>query len=215
MFRDRVEAGERLAERLAEVPLGPDPLVLALPRGGVPVAAPVANRLGAPLDVLVVRKLGMPGHGELALGAVASGGVRVLNEEIVRSFAVDAGVIEQVAERESKEVERREHLYRGDRPPVDLEGREVVLVDDGLATGATMRAAIAVLESKKVRRSVVAVPVASEEVCREVAQEASEVICLETPAPFMAVGRWYRDFPQTGDDEVRRLLEASKGPPAD
>ena len=210
LFRNRQEAGERLAAALVERGvLGPEPLVLALPRGGVPVAAPVARRLGAPLDVLVVRKLGLPGHSELAMGAVAAGGVRVLNEEIVRSFRVDPSVITEVAERELEELDRREKLYRGDRPPLPLEGREVVVVDDGLATGATMRVAARALRERGVERVVVAVPVAAPDVCRAMAHEADEVICLETPQDFAAVGRWYRDFPQTSDAEVQRLLARS------
>ena len=212
LFRNRQEAGERLAAALAErwVP-GDRPLVLALPRGGVPVAAPVAERLAAPLDVLVVRKLGLPGHAELAMGAVAAGGVRVLNEEIVRSFAVDPSVVEQVTERELEELERREKLYRGNRSPLPLEGSEVVLVDDGLATGATMRVAVLALRKRRVERVVVAVPVAAPDVCQALASEADSVLCLEKPANFMAVGRWYRDFPQTSDVEVQRLLEESVG----
>ena len=212
LFRNRQEAGVRLAAALMERGLpGERPLVLALPRGGVPVAAPVAERLVAPLDVLVVRKLGLPGHAELAMGAVAAGGVRVLNEEIVRSFAVDPSVVEQVTERELEELERREKLYRGNRPPLPLEGSEVVLVDDGLATGATMRVAVLALRKRRVERIVVAVPVAAPDVCRALGNEADSVLCLETPANFMAVGRWYRDFPQTSDVEVQRLLEESVG----
>lgn len=210
LFRNRQQAGERLAAALVERgSVGERPLVLALPRGGVPVAAPVARRLRAPLDVLVVRKLGLPGHSELAMGAVAAGGVRVLNREIVASFGVDPSVIEQVTERELEELERREKLYRGDRPPLPLEGREVVLVDDGLATGATMRVAIQALRQRKVERVVVAVPVAAPEVCRAIDGEADRAICLETPDNFAAVGRWYQDFPQTTDEEVQRLLETS------
>ncbi|MEX2540380.1 MAG: phosphoribosyltransferase [Trueperaceae bacterium] len=209
-FRDREEAGRRLAaELVARALIGDHPLVLALPRGGVPVAAPVASELAGELDVLVVRKLGLPGHSELAMGAVAAGGVRVLNEDIVRSFAVDPGVIEQVTERERAELDRRERLYRGEREPLNVVGREAVLVDDGLATGATMRVAVAALRAKGVARIIVAVPVAAPEVCRAVAQEADEAVCLETPEPFNAVGRWYREFPQTSDDEVRSLLQAS------
>lgn len=215
LFRNREEAGERLAKALIEKGVvkegvaGSRPLVLALPRGGVPVAAPVAARLEAPLDVLVVRKLGLPGHAELAMGAVAAGGVRVLNEEIVAAFGVDPGAIEQVTERELEELDRRERLYRGDRPALALEGSEVLLVDDGLATGATMRVAVQALRERRVSRVVVAVPVAAPDVCRAVASEADQVVCLETPQDFAAVGRWYHDFPQTSDAEVQRLLEAS------
>lgn len=210
-YRNREEAGRRLAAELAaREAIGESPLVLALPRGGVPVAAPVARELAGELDVLVVRKLGLPGHSELAMGAVAAGGVRVLNEDIVRSFAVDPGVIEEVTERERAELDRRERLYRGERPPLSVAGREAVLVDDGLATGATMRVAIAALRAKGVARVLAAVPVAAPEVCRAIADEADDAVCLETPEPFSAVGRWYLDFPQTSDDEVRALLEASQ-----
>jgi putative phosphoribosyl transferase len=213
IFRNREEAGRRLASELAERgSLGPDPLVLALPRGGVPVAAPVAETLGAPLDVLVVRKLGIPGHSELAMGAVAGGGVRVLNEEIVRSFGIDPSTIEMVAERELAELERRERLYRGERPVLDVKDRAVVLVDDGLATGATMRVAIEALRRQGAQQIVVAVPVAAAEVCRVIDREAESAVCLETPEHFQAVGRWYVEFPQTGDDEVRDLLERVNGP---
>jgi putative phosphoribosyl transferase len=212
IFQNREEAGRRLAARLAE-PGGPGgkPLVLALPRGGVPVAAPVATELDGELDVLVVRKLGLPGHAELAMGAVAAGGVRVLNEDVVRSFGVTPEVIERVTERELAELERRERLYRGDLPPLAVEGREVVIVDDGLATGATMRVAVSALRKRNVARALVAVPVAAPDICRALDQEADQAVCLETPEPFIAVGRWYRDFPQTDDEEVRRLLRASAG----
>ncbi|HEX7004651.1 MAG TPA: phosphoribosyltransferase [Trueperaceae bacterium] len=207
LFRNRHEAGEKLADALVEQGVtGAEPLVLGLPRGGVPVAAPVARRLGAPLDVLVVRKLGLPGHSELAMGAVAAGGVRVLNAEIVSAFAVDPSVIESVTERELAELERREKLYRGDRQPLPLEGREVVLVDDGLATGATMRVAVEALRLRQVERIVVAVPVAAPDVCAALGAQADAAVCLETPRDFNAVGRWYRDFPQTSDAEVQRLL---------
>jgi putative phosphoribosyl transferase len=210
IFQNRAEAGRRLAARLAELgESGGQPLVLALPRGGVPVAAPVARELNGELDVLVVRKLGLPGHAELAMGAVAAGGVRVLNEDVVRSFAVPPDAIEHVAERELEELDRRERLYRGDLPPLSVEGREVVLVDDGLATGATMRVAVSALRKRNVARVLVAVPVAAPDVCRALDQEADQAVCLETPEPFIAVGRWYRDFPQTDDEEVRRLLSES------
>jgi putative phosphoribosyl transferase len=210
IFRNREEAGRRLAARLAELGApGGQALVLALPRGGVPVAAPVARELNGELDVLVVRKLGLPGHAELAMGAVAAGGVRVLNEDVVRSFRVAPEAIELVAERELEELDRRERLYRGDLPPLAVEGREVVLVDDGVATGATMRVAVSALRKRTVARVLVAVPVAAPDVCRALDQEADQAVCLETPEPFIAVGRWYRDFPQTDDEEVRRLLRES------
>lgn len=213
LFENRADAGQRLAAELLKTGwLGESPLVLALPRGGVPVAAPVAARSGGQLDVLVVRKLGLPGHSELAMGAVAGGGVRVLNEEIVSSFAVDPSMIEQVTERELAELDRRERLYRDGAAAPEVGGREVVLVDDGLATGATMRVAIAALRERQVKRVAVAVPLAAPDVCKAITRLADSTLCLETPEPFSAVGRWYRDFPQTTDDEVRRLLQESKQP---
>jgi putative phosphoribosyl transferase len=211
LFRNRREAGLRLAERLAaEGAALEGSLVLALPRGGVPVAAPVAEKLMAELDILVVRKLGLPGHPELAMGAVAGGGVRVLNEEIVASFRVDPGVIEQVTERELQELDRRERLYRGGGEPIPVEGRDAILVDDGLATGATMRVAVAALRRRRVASLVVAVPVAAPDVCRAIGREADQAVCLETPEPFGAVGRWYQEFPQTRDDEVEKLLTSAR-----
>lgn len=206
LFRDREEAGRRLADEVARTGERQVDLVLALPRGGVPVAAPVAAAFGVELDVLVVRKLGMPGHTELAMGAVAAGGVRVLNEDVIASFGVDPGVIEQVAERELAELNRRERLYRGERKATHIEGQAVLLVDDGLATGATMRVAIEAVRRRAAGRVGVAVPVAATDVCEALRELADEVLCLEQPQPFIAVGRWYQDFPQTGDDEVRRLL---------
>lgn len=212
MFRDREDAGRRLAGALeGYLEAGAQPLVLALPRGGVPVAAPVAEKLDAELDVLVVRKLGLPGHTELAMGAVAGGGVRVLNEDIVRSFGIDPGVIEQVTERELQELQRRERLYRDGRPAPRLSGREVVLVDDGLATGATMRVAIAALRQENAATVIAAVPVGAPDVCVAIGNEADQVVCLETPERLEAVGRWYSEFSQTTDEEVRRLLSAAHG----
>jgi putative phosphoribosyl transferase len=205
-FKDRRQAGEELAEALVDRAGTPDLIVLALPRGGVPVAAEVADRLGAPLDVLVVRKLGLPGHEELAMGAVASGGIVVRNDDVLRSSGIDRATVEQVVHHELAEVARREHAYRGDRPHPDLEGRMVVLVDDGLATGATMRAAVAAVRSVHARAVVVAVPVGAPEVCHELERLADDVVCLVQPHDLWAVGRWYDDFDQTSDDEVVDLL---------
>jgi putative phosphoribosyl transferase len=180
--------------------------VLALPRGGVPVAYEVARALGAPLDVFLVRKLGVPGHEELAIGAIASGGVRVLNQELARALRIPDQMIEAIAAKEQQELERRERLYRGDRPPPDVRGRTVILVDDGLATGATMYAAVEALRQQQQARIIVAVPIAAPETCAELSEEVDEVICAVTPQPFHAVGLWYEDFSQTSDDEVRDLL---------
>ena len=210
-FRDRREAGRLLAARLSAYANRPDVLVLALPRGGVPVAAEVARALGAPLDVFVVRKLGVPGHEEFAFGAIATGGVRVLNEDVVRALQIPDRVIDAVAAREQEELARRERVYRGDRPPLDVRGRTVILVDDGLATGATMQAAIRALRQQQPARIVVAVPTASLETCDELKREVDEVICATTPDPFYAVGLWYEDFSQTTDEEVRELLARSTG----
>jgi putative phosphoribosyl transferase len=210
-FRDRREAGRLLAAQLSAYASRPDVLVLALPRGGVPVAAEVARALGAPLDVFVVRKLGVPGHEEFALGAIATGGVRVLNDDVVRALRIPDRVIDAVAAKEQEELARRERLYRGDRPPLDVRGRTVILVDDGLATGATMHAAIKALRQQQPARIVVAVPTASPETCDELKREVDEVICATTPDPFYAVGLWYEDFSQTTDEEVRELLARGTG----
>ncbi len=206
-FRDRSEAGRLLGERLREYAGRDDVVVLALPRGGVPVGFEVADALGAPLDVFVVRKLGVPGHEELAFGAVASGGVRVLNASVVDAALMGSDDVERVARRELVEVERREAAYRGGRPPVDVEGKVAILVDDGLATGASMRAAIRAVRQRNPSRIVVAVPTAAASTCDELAREVDEIVCLRTPEPFYAVGLWYDDFSQTSDDEVRELLE--------
>jgi predicted phosphoribosyltransferase len=210
-FRDRREAGRFLAAQLTAYANRPDVLVLALPRGGVPVAAEVARALEAPLDVFVVRKLGVPGHEEFALGAIATGGVRVLNEDAVRALHIPDRVIEAIAAKEQEELARRERVYRGDRPPLDVRGRTVILVDDGLATGATMHAAIRALRQQQPARIVVAVPTASPETCVELRTEVDDVICATTPDPFYAVGLWYEDFSQTTDEEVRELLAQSTG----
>ena len=206
LFRNRREAGRLLAEKLAAYANRPDVLVLALPRGGVPVAYEVANALGAPLDVFIVRKLGVPGYEELAMGAVATGGVRVLNDQIVDRLGIPDHLIDAVAAREQQELSRRERLYRGGRPPPEVRDRTVILVDDGLATGATMHAAIRALRQQRPARIVVAVPTASPETCEEMRAEVDDVICAITPEPFEAVGLWYQDFTQTTDEEVRDLL---------
>ncbi|HEX3415468.1 MAG TPA: phosphoribosyltransferase [Stellaceae bacterium] len=205
-FRNRTDAGRQLAEKLASYANRPDVLVLALPRGGVPVGGEVARALGAPLDVFLVRKLGVPGYEELAMGAVATGEVRVLNDEIVRGLGISEHEIDAIVAREMQELARRERLYRGDRLPPDVADRTVILVDDGLATGATMRAAIQALRQQKPARIVVAVPTASPDTCEALKVEADDVICAMTPEPFFAVGHWYEDFTQTTDDEVRELL---------
>lgn len=210
-FKDRNQAGELLAQRLVELGYDHEPhlLVFALPRGGVPVAYPVARRLRAPLDVWVVRKLGTPGHEELAMGAIASGGGRVLNQEIVESLQISADTILAVERQQQAELQRREHLYRGHKPFPDLTGKTVLLVDDGLATGATMKAAIAAAQQQHPKRLVVAVPVAPPDTVAEIQSLVDEVVCLETPAFFQAVGLWYEHFPQTSDEEVLALLQAA------
>jgi erythromycin esterase-like protein/predicted phosphoribosyltransferase len=206
LFRDRHEAGRLLAAKLAKYADRPDVFVLALPRGGVPVAYEVASALDEPMDVFVVRKLGVPGYEELAMGAVATGGVLVLNDMLVTRLGIPDHVIDVVATREQQELARRERLYRGGRSPPDVRGRTVILVDDGLATGATMHAAIQALRQQQSARIVVAVPTAAPETCEELRAEVDEVICAITPEPFHAVGLWYRDFSQTTDEEVRDLL---------
>jgi putative phosphoribosyl transferase len=211
IFKDRTDAGHQLAARLTRYADRGDVFVLALPRGGVPVAYEVAKELNAPLDIFLVRKLGVPGHEELAMGAIASGGVRVLNEEIVNYLRIPDEVIDLVAAREQRELERRERAYRDERPPPDLKDRVVILIDDGLATGSTMRAAAASLRLQKPRRIVVAVPVSSRETCEEFRSEVDEIVCAYTPERFQGVGLWYEDFSQTSDEEVRELLKrASK-----
>jgi putative phosphoribosyl transferase len=209
-FKDRREAGKLLAERLSEYAGSEDVVVLGLARGGLPVAFEVAQALDAPLDVLIVRKLGVPGHRELAMGAIASGGVRVMNQSIVRSLGIPSERIEQVAEEEQMELERREREYRGNTDRLDVSGKTTILVDDGLATGASMRAAVQALRHGHAKRIVVAVPAAAPSACRSFDKEVDEVVCLITPDPFFAVGAWYRDFSPTTDREVRRLLEQSR-----
>ena len=206
IYRDRSEAGRRLAVHLMDYANRADVLVLALPRGGVPVAYEVAKALRAPLDIFLVRKLGVPGHEELAMGAIATGGVRVLNEDVMRYISITDAAIDAVAAKEQRELERREQLYRGDRPAPDVRGKTVLLVDDGLATGSTMRAAAAALRQQQPARIVVAVPVSAVQTCDEYRMGVDEIVCAVTPEPFHAVGMWYEDFSQTTDEEVRGLL---------
>jgi putative phosphoribosyl transferase len=210
-FANRFEAGKILAARLETLARRANTIVLALPRGGVPVAFEIAERLDAPLDVLIVRKLGVPGQEEFAFGAIASGGVRVLNEEIIRALRLPESVIEKVTRREQAELERRERLYRGARPFPDLRGQTVVVVDDGLATGATMKAAIKALKNKESKEIIVAVPVGSSDTCRRLRSEADVwCVCAVTPEPFYGVGTWYEDFSQTTDAEVIELLSRAE-----
>lgn len=205
-FADRREAGRVLATHLATYANRGDIVVLALPRGGVPVGYEVARALGAPLDVFLVRKLGTPGHRELAMGAIASGGVRVLNEDVVKWYGISEAAIENVAREEAAELVRRERAYREDRPGPDLGNRVVILVDDGLATGSTMRAAAQAVRTHQPSRVVVAVPVGARETCSDLAAVADEVVCARMPVPFSSVGQWYLNFDQTTDEEVRDLL---------
>jgi predicted phosphoribosyltransferase len=205
-FANRIEAGRLVAEKLVKYAGRDDVIVLGLPRGGVPVALEVAHRLGAPLDVFIVRKLGVPGFEELAAGAIASGGVRVLNEDVMRSIPHADEAIDAVTIRETAELERREQIYREGRPPPELRDRIVILVDDGLATGATMRAAVKALRERGAAKIVVAVPVGPPDTCHELEERADETICLSTPEFFQAVGQYYDDFSQTSDEDVRELL---------
>ena len=211
-FTDRSTAGRLLARRLNAYGDRDDVIILGLPRGGVPVAFEVARALNAPLDVFVVRKLGVPGHRELAMGAIASGGVQVLNEDVVREVGISAEQIELVAGDEQKELVRRERAYRDDAPPPGLRGRTALLVDDGLATGATMRAAVIAARKLGAARVVVAVPVAPASTCEQFREDADEVVCLMTPEPFWSIGQWYDDFAQVSDQEVRELLAQEIAP---
>jgi putative phosphoribosyl transferase len=208
-FRDRREAGRLLAEKLRIYVSYPNVIVLALPRGGVPVGYEVARALGVPLDIFLVRKLGVPGYAELAMGAVASGDVRVLNDDVVQGLRIPEYVIDAVAAWERKELTRREGVYRGDRPEPDVKGSTIILVDDGLATGSTMLAAIQALRQQQPARIVMAAPTATPETCQEMRARADDVVCAITPEPFYSVGLWYEDFSQTTDEEVRELLARS------
>jgi putative phosphoribosyl transferase len=213
-FRDRTEAGQVLATKLAAYANRPDVVVLALPRGGVPVAFEIARALHAPLDVIIVRKLGVPGQKELALGAIASGGVRVLNDDVVQMLAISDEVINEIAVQEQHEVERRERLYRADRPAIDVHGRTVILVDDGIATGATMRAAVTAVRQFQPAHIIIAVPAAASSTCDEFAAEVDELVCIIRPEAFFAVGFWYKHFSQTTDEEVRDLLQQAAHEPS-
>lgn len=206
LFRDRRDAGRKLAQKLIDYARRDDVIVLALPRGGVPVAYEVAKALNLPMDIFIVRKLGLPGHEEVAIGAIASGGIRVLNNDIVRYFKIPEPLIDAVARRELEELERRASAYRGNRPSPDLQGRTVILIDDGLATGASMRAAVAGLRTQSPAQIVVAVPTAAAETCEALEPEVDKLICATTPEPFHGVSRWYEDFSQTTDEEVKTLL---------
>src|SRR5437588_229161 len=206
-FRDRKEAGKLLAAQLAAYANQQDLIVLSLPRGGVPVGFEIALALHAPLDVIVVRKLGVPGQEELAMGAIATSGIRILNKDVVQFLNIPDEVVDHVTAQELKELERRERLYRGERPAYDVGGRTIILVDDGIATGATMHAAVAAIKQRQPTRIIIAVPTAAPSTCDEFAMEVDELVCVIRPEPFIAVGYWYRQFSQTSDEEVRSLLE--------
>lgn len=210
LFQDGTEAGRILADRLAAYANYPDAMVIALPRGGVPVAFEVAEALNLPLDIFVVRKLGLPGHEEFAIGAIASGGARVLNQDLIRQLSLNDEIIEHIVAREQRELERREQTYRGQRPVLDVRDRIIIIVDDGLATGSSMRAAIAALRQKRPAKLIVAVPVGARMTCSELEALADGAICLETPENFSAVGLWYKDFSQITDEEVIDLLERNQ-----
>ena len=209
-FKDRRDAGRILAQDLLDYAGRSDVIVLALLRGGVPVAYEVAVALNAPLDIFIVRKLGLPGHEELAIGAIASGGVRVLNEDIVRALNIPEELINIVAQHELKELQRRERSYRGERPAPDVRDRTVILIDDGLATGASMRAAVAGVRAQQPAHIVIAVPTAAPETCNALEFKVDDIVCAMTPEPFLGVGRWYEDFSQVTDEDVRTLLEAKR-----
>jgi predicted phosphoribosyltransferase len=209
-FVSRADAGRQLADRLTQYSGRPDVVVLGLPRGGIPVAHAVATRLEAPLDVCVVRKLGVPGHEELAMGAVASGGIAVVSDDLIGELNIPRALVDQIAARERLELERRDALYRSGRPRAAVENRTVILVDDGLATGSTMRAAVLALRAARPARIIVAAPVGAPESCEQLARVADEVVCLLTPEPFRAVGLWYEDFAQTTDAEVQALLSSAR-----
>lgn len=209
IFKDRAEAGQVLANQLSKY-ADQNPLVLGLPRGGVPVAFEVAKALKAPLDVYIVRKLGVPGHEELAMGAIASGDVRVLNESVIKPLRISEDEIETETRKEKEELKRREALYRSGQPPLDVTNRTVLLVDDGIATGSTIKAAIASLKKQKATRIIVAVPVAPPSTIEELKNEVDEVVCVSTPEFFMAISVWYDEFPQTTDEQVRELLQKAE-----
>jgi putative phosphoribosyl transferase len=214
LFEDRVDAGRQLAARLTDYADRRDVIVLALPRGGLPVGFEVAQALHAPLDVMIVRKLGTPGQPELAMGAIASGGVRVVNDEVIRELGISHEQLDEVAAEEQLEVERRERLYRAGRPPLEIAGRTAILVDDGIATGSTMRAAIQALRAQKPARLVVAAPTAAPATCEQIRKQVDELVCLTTPEPFFAIGFFYRDFPQLSDDAVREILHKATVQPS-
>ena len=207
IFKDRRDAGRKLAQKLSAYANRSEVIVLALPRGGVPVAYEVALALNAPLDIFTVRKLGLPGHEELAMGAIASGGARVINQDVVRTFSIPQGVVEAVAKQELKELERRERAFRGDREMREIHDRTAILIDDGLATGASMQAALMGLRARDPARIVVAVPTAPLETCEAFQPLVDEMICATTPEPFYGVGQWYEDFSQVTDEQVQTLLE--------
>jgi putative phosphoribosyl transferase len=209
IFRNRQEAGRRLASRLGKYANREDVIVLGVPRGGVPIAFEVATALNLPLDIFVLRKLGVPGHEELAFGAIGSGGIRVLNARVLKHLGISDQDIALVTEAERKELERRERLYRGDRPPLDVCGRTVILVDDGIATGASLWAAIHALRQMKPAAVVIATPVAPQETCNRLRHEVDELVCVEMPEPFYGVGQFYHDFSQVSDEEVNELLESA------
>ena len=213
-FQDRREAGKALASALMSYAGRSDVVVLALPRGGVPVAVEVAEALGVPLDLFLVRKLGAPRHRELAMGAIASGGVRVMNDDVVRWYGITPAEIEEIAVEEQRELERRESAYREGRPALPIEGRVIILIDDGLATGSSMRASVKAVRRRNPSRVVVAVPVGARETCDELSAHADEMVCVRSPEPFVAVGQWYGDFSQTTDQEVRDLLRGHIVPAA-
>ena len=206
-FRNRRDAGRILAQELSAYADRSDVIVLAVPRGGLPVAYEVAMALSAPLDIFIVRKLGLPGHQELAMGAIASGGIRILNEDIIRALNIPGEMINNVAQQEMQELQRREHSYRGNRPAPEVRDRTVFLIDDGLATGASMRAAVAGLRARRPARIVIAVPTAAPQTCDSFKTEVDEIVCAITPEPFYGVGKWYEDFSQVTDEEVRAFLE--------
>lgn len=210
LFQNRVEAGQRLVNLLQPYANRPGVIVIALPRGGVPVAAEVANALGAPLDVLVVRKLGIPGFRETAMGSIASGNFIYFNQDLIRRLAITPEEIDVVVQHEQEELRRREQAYRADLAPLDLRDRIVILIDDGLATGATIQVAIEAVKQQRPKQLIVAVPVADQEVCDSVGTVVDRIVCAETPQPFYAVGLWYEEFSQTSDDEVRSLLHQAK-----